>query len=214
MKHLISKAALAVAMVAGAGTAMAADDGHFFVNGELGSKSFSLSTAVKDVKDKEAIGGVRFGYMWNNGPFSFGPEIGYVILGSVNGIAVAQPVDGVSPRIVTPDYLVRLKTSGWTIGGNGKFQFGDHWFVSGRGGLFRANTRTRPADITTSQVVYSHKNAKTSYYAGVGAGYDFNEHFGLGVNFDYYRAKVNLGGGDKTSGFGIKTYGVTAEYRF
>jgi len=117
-------------------------------------------------------------------------------------------------RIVTPDYLVRLKTSGWTIGGNGKFQFGDHWFVSGRGGLFRANTRTRLADITTSQVVYSHKNAKTSYYAGVGAGYDFNEHFGLGVNFDYYRAKVNLGGGDKTSGFGIKTYGVTAEYRF
>jgi hypothetical protein len=45
-------------------------------------------------------------------------------------------------------------------------------------------------------------------YAGLGTGVDFNRHWSLGVNFDYYKINkhhVNIG---------TKLYSVTAEYRF
>ena len=45
-------------------------------------------------------------------------------------------------------------------------------------------------------------------YAGAGVGYDFNDHFGLGLSYDYFHANkdhVNLT---------TDTASLTAEYRF
>ncbi|MEV8521998.1 outer membrane beta-barrel protein [Dyella marensis] len=210
MTHWISKTALAVAMVT-SGAAMAADGGQFFVNGQIGSQKVSTSKALKGVKKNELIGTLRAGYMWNNGPLSYGAETGYVVLGSENGV-IAKESNGVSPRIVMPEQALRVKTNGWLFGGNAKLHIGDSWFVSGRGGLFRSNLRVRTGEVN-KPASSSHKSTKNGYYAGVGAGYDFNEHFGLGANFDYYRARVNLGSGVKTIGGGYEVYGVTAEYR-
>lgn len=215
MKHWISKTAFAAAMVVASGASFAADDGQFFVNGQVGSKNASLSKSVKGVKKSDTIGTLRLGYMWNNGPLSYGAETGYVVLGSENGIIPAA-ADGISPRIVgggkKDDEAVRIKVKGWIFGGNAKFHFDDHWFVSGRGGLFRSNVTVRTGGVSTG-LSTSTKSTKNGYYAGVGGGYDFNEHFGLGVNFDYYRARANLGDGTTTGG-GYKVYGLTGEYRF
>jgi len=204
MKHLISKAALAVAMVAGAGTAMASDDGQFFVNGEVGSKTHHLSRNAHGEKNGWG-GGLRFGYMWNLENAAFGLEAGYVNLGKVK---VSETVPVISPRPTigpSPTAKVSYKGSmkGFVLGGNFKYHFGDNWFASARGGLFRANTNDSISQDGVTQL--SIKETANKFYAGVGAGYDFNEHFGLASNFDYFRA----GSGDHA-----KLYGVSAEYRF
>ncbi|MBT2116127.1 outer membrane beta-barrel protein [Dyella sp. LX-66] len=203
MKQWIYKAALAVAMVGASGASMAADDGQFFVNGEVGSKTHHLSRNAHGEKNGWG-GGLRLGYLWNVENVSFGLEGGYVNLGKVKA---SETVPAIGPRAVGPAPTTKIgykgSMKGIVLGGNLKYHFGDNWFASARGGLFRATTNDSISQDGATLI--SIKETANKFYAGVGAGYDFNEHFGLAANFDYFRA----GSGDHA-----KLYGVSAEYRF
>ncbi|MGO4702278.1 outer membrane protein [Dyella sp. 2RAB6] len=221
MKHWISKAAVAAAMVAASGAALAADDGQFFVNGEVGSQTQQLSRnkVFRDGhNEKNSWGaGLRFGYAWNLDNIALGIETGYVNLGKLKADVVGT-ITEVGPKmgpvvVETLSGKARQTTKGVVLGGNIKYRVDDDWFFSGRGGLFRANSdyvaRMSSPSSGLGLRVASLQHTSNQYYAGVGVGYDFNQHFGMSFNYDYYRSKMR-----NDSSFGTDLYGVSAEYRF
>jgi opacity protein-like surface antigen len=75
--------------------------------------------------------------------------------------------------------------SGFGLGLKGKTTVADGkgFYAEGRIGMFRAKGEIDGFGSETS----------TSLYYGVGAGYDFNENFGLGLNYTRYNADFDDG---------------------
>jgi opacity protein-like surface antigen len=75
--------------------------------------------------------------------------------------------------------------SGFGLGLKGKTTVADGkgFYAEGRIGMFRAKGEIDGFGSETS----------TSLYYGVGAGYDFNENFGLGLNYTRYNADFDEG---------------------
>ena len=72
-----------------------------------------------------------------------------------------------------------VELSGFGLGLKGKTTVADGkgFYGEGRIGMFRAN-----AEVSG----FGDEESSTSLYYGVGAGYDFNENFGLGLNYTRY----------------------------
>jgi OOP family OmpA-OmpF porin/outer membrane immunogenic protein len=168
-------------------------NGGFFVNGNVGQSS--LSKGIYD--DNDTGYGLNAGYRWALNPnVALGLEGGYTDLGKFD---TKDSFNGLG--------LGRASVKGWTAGVNGHFNITPEWYLSGRAGLFRADTKgfALSGDGTTANYV---DDTSTKYYAGAGFGYDFTNNLSVGLNYDYYKTKTN--------GLNLdpNLVSVSAEYRF
>jgi hypothetical protein len=199
-------------------TSMSHADG-VFINAGLGENNFYpqpqpqyLYPSFKGHGYTEAM---RVGYRWNLGAFSYGLETGYANLGhSYFYTAHNTGFDKYSERIDGP-----------MLGANLKYALPFGFFVSGRGGFFRSTDHQvdhgeywiigRPLGPYYYNTVRENPSGMGSY-VGVGLGYDFNASFGVGLNYDRYRAHVVTN--DEETLFGVTprvdAYTLSAEYRF
>lgn len=170
-----------------------------FINGNIGRAS--LDRGAFD--DSDTGYGINAGYRWAVSPNALiGFEGGYTDLGKYS----ANLSDDVGPL-----GRATAELDGWTLGANGHFNVSPNWYISARGGWFRADmkSRLRSYDPAVSpDVNYSYSRTANGWYAGAGFGYDFSNNFSLGLNYDYYSA-------DK-SGVKMNPYilSVSSEYRF
>jgi long-subunit fatty acid transport protein len=88
---------------------------------------------------------------------------------------------------MSPSYRMvdKAEASGWTLGVNAHWNLSDTWYISGRTGLIKADIKGNFLDSGYSYRVNDHS---TKGYAGVGVGYDFSDKFGIGLNYDRYKA--------------------------
>ena len=173
-------ATLALAVAGSAVFSSAARADGFFIDGRAGRSSF-------DNGNDTALG-INGGYRWG----AFGLEGGYTDLGKSDpflggGSGANEGID--------------LK--GWTAGVNGHFNLTPNWYLSARGGLFHWK-----ADMDLAGSSHNASFSGNSWYGGVGAGYDFSERFGVGINYDIYRARKG------SMDFDAKTVSVNTEFRF
>ena len=197
---LMALAALAGLAAIPVASHAADDQDGFFVNGSIGRTE--LDKGIYDDTDTGYI--VNLGYRWAVAPnFALGAEAGYTDLGKWSGdlTLLSDPPDG------GPLRASALK--GWTVGANAHWNFTDHWYLSGRAGLFRANLQGEYLTVASGSVDRVRvDDTSNKWYAGAGVGYDFTRNFGVGISYDYYRADRN---GPK---FDPGLVSVTAEARF
>jgi opacity protein-like surface antigen len=68
----------------------------------------------------------------------------------------------------------------YTLGVGGHWNLDSNWFLTANAGALFYESRS-----WSSSGDRNH-SSHTSWKAGVGAGYDFNQHFSLGLNYDWY----------------------------
>jgi opacity protein-like surface antigen len=183
-----------VAMAAG----NTAEYGGFFISGKVGRSDLNLGSYYDNI---DTGYGVDVGYRWTLTPsMALGVEGGYTNLSSIGTHGLPAPP---------------VKVDGWSLGVNGRLNLSPNWYISGRGGFFRADlqfsyhieTSMSPPDAPSYQVV-NFDATSNRYYAGAGFGYDFSSNFSIGLNYDYYRA-------DKSAlKLRPNLISVSAEYRF
>ncbi|HEX5953259.1 MAG TPA: outer membrane beta-barrel protein [Rhodanobacteraceae bacterium] len=193
MQKKFTALALCVAGACLATGAQAKDLTGWFVNGGAGGAHYKASYAGLSGTESDTSYQINAG--WRSQ--FIGIEGGYVDLGGVSsslGFGDSASVSG----------------KGFTLGVDGHFNPADKWYISARAGLFKWIVDLR-ADITDTagtpmRIAYSANGVNG--YAGVGTGIDFNRHWSLGVNFDYYQIKKY--------GFDVdtKVYSANLEYRF
>jgi opacity protein-like surface antigen len=194
MKNTLFAIALATAgLTAIPLTSHAADTSGFFINGNIGESN--VSHGVYDGNDTGFAGNV--GYRWAVTPsVLIGIEGGYTDLGS---FSTKNSLNGLG----IPD----AKLQGWNLGVNGHFNVTENWYVSGRTGFFNADIKGDYIDSFSGAPVRVDDTAN-KWYAGAGFGYDFNNNFSVGLNYDYYKADKN------NLDLSADLVSVSAEYRF
>ncbi|MDC8011957.1 porin family protein [Tahibacter soli] len=183
-----TKMVLALALgLAGVTALPAAMADGLFISGNVGQ-----SDLKKGDYDKDTAFAINGGYRWG----AFGLEAGYNDFGSLED------------KYSTISGAVRDKIdlTGWNLGVNGKVNFAENWYVSGRAGVFRWDADT---DFGLAAGPRTRRDEKgTDWYAGVGVGYDVNQNFGVGLAFDRFKAD------GKVAEYTTNRTSVTAEYRF
>jgi len=192
MKNTLFAIALASASLATLPAVTHAADGAAgaFVNGNVGQSNLD-----KGLYNDDDIGyGVNVGYRWALSPtFALGLEGGYTDLGKFDAKNRYSSL-GVS----------RASVKGFTAGVNGHFNITPQWYLSGRAGLFRADTKGWTNEAVPNYV----DDNSTKWYAGAGFGYDFSNNFSVGLNYDYFKTDKNQLKLDPD------LVSVSAEYRF
>lgn len=171
----------------------AVGSGNWFLDGSAG-QAHMFKGPYNDHPTTYALTG---GYRWKVGQdMGLGVDIGYNDLGNfkLKNAFNSNDVDLTSRR---------QALRGWTAGVNGKINVWQGLYVSGRAGVYGWKGHGY-----SDQDINRHDLNKVDYYAGAGLGYDFNNHFGLGLSYDYYHANKD---GVKLS---TDTASLTAEYRF
>ncbi|MBE1159011.1 outer membrane protein [Dyella acidiphila] len=143
------------------------------------------------------IGGVKGGYRFAINPeTSVGVEAGYEYLGFID----AKGANDVSS--------LRGRLHGPTLGANLRWNFNPSWYAEVRAGAFYAQGQ----GLTNTYATGYDRFERVRPYAGVGVGYNINQNFSLGLNYNYYDGASK--GGDQ--GVQLQTNAVTvaAEYRF
>lgn len=208
MKKLVSFVVLSAALVSPLTTALAADQntGGFFVRGNAGQSDYRVSSQYFS-------GNTNFGwdlgagYRWATSSGNWGIDAGYVDLGQAKlnkNYTDYETGRGIGTR-------GKASTHGWTLGANYLYQFNDNWNFQARTGLAFTKSRatvTLVDNMGGSSDPFRASSNNTSWYAGLGLGYDFSRNFGVSLAYDYYRIGFN-GGGDSAS-----LLSVGAEYRF
>jgi len=210
-----------VAMLSIASTTSFADDGNFFVNGDVGQAHYRVASSSTydffygsyhdSVDKKDTAGALRFGYRWHS-VVDYGVEAGYVDLGQTK-------TKTYSPYGTDYDRKEDQKTRGWLVGGNLKYNIADKWYVSARGGWFRSRNEVEAqgsnAPLLPGFFHYSISSTGTGEYLGLGAGYNILPNLSVGLSYDNYHARTNSSSNiaiaDSTN---IALYSVSAEYRF
>jgi len=167
--------------------------GNWFIDGRIGQAH--VNTGPYD--DHPTAYAINGGYRWKVGQdLGLGVDVGYNDLGNykLKNAFNDNPVNLTGRRNAL---------RGWTAGVNGRINVWQGLYVSGRAGVY--GWKGHGYD---NQSINRHDLDKVDYYAGAGVGYDINQHFGVGLAYDYYHAKK--------SGIGLSsdTASVTAEYRF
>ena len=171
----------------------AADNGNggFFINGNVGQSNLNKGP----YNDDDTAYGANVGYRWALSPsLALGVEGGYTNLGSFDAKDSLSDLG-----------LRQAKVDGWNLGVNGHYNLSPNWYVSARGGFFRADVKGGFLDGTTPVSINDNSN---KYYAGAGFGYDFSNNFSVGLNYDYYKTDTKSLNLDPT------LVSVSAEYRF
>jgi hypothetical protein len=186
--------AIAVALAAASSSSFAEESGAFFINGNLGQSSYNSGTVTSNTTFGSSI---RGGYSWYSEMWDFGVEAGYVDLGTVRG---PVNIDGFT-------FNESSKAEGPLLGINLKYKFANQWFVSGRVGYLHTTV-----DTSLSGGFGSYDFHGNGAYGGVGVGYDFTKHFGLGLSYDNYRIKYRVIDVNYSGNVGLSS--LFAEYRF
>lgn len=184
----------------------------WYINGDLG---VSQANSNSHYNGSNYTGGLTGGYRWAVGPdLSIGPEIGYVYLGKFDagkGSKQAYYANG-------GDNNPQSNTRGATLGADMRFNLNPAWYIDVRGGAFDA--RSSALSDSDSAPVRRNFSNNIGYYAGVGAGWNINRNWGVGLDYTYYqvsRARHQEPNGqyDGTK-LSLDTNTVTAkvEYRF
>lgn len=181
---------LAVGLALAGLSAPALAQGSGFIRVEAGRSNVDIS--VDDMgngSDKDTAFGFRGGYWFN-------PNVA---------------VEGFYSRYYSASYndgfdTYNVKLHGVGIGLAAKKNFGGNhtgFFIGGRVGVARG-----VATVESNGSIEDADASSARPYFGVGAGYDFNEKFGLSVNFDHLKS-----GGDGVD-VTAKTLTLGAELRF
>ncbi|HEX7815474.1 porin family protein [Dyella sp.] len=155
-------------------------------NGGFGQNLDSFNF-TKGERGRRTGYGLTGGYRWKVGQdFGLGLEAGYVDLGNfrVKNVFNSQPVNQSS----TTNAL-----RGWLVGVNGRMNLVDGWYLSARGGYFHANNydhRYTADESAALGVTTGGRAGRGSWYAGLGTGWDINQHWGVGVSYDYFHANA------------------------
>lgn len=189
MKKHIQMIAVAGALAAASGSAVAADPGAFFINGNLGQSTYHDGGFDNNT---DTSGAIRAGYSWQSYKVDFGVEGGYVDLGRATG------------EIFGEKYSVKGK--GPLLGLNIKYKFENKMFVSARGGYFHSTLEEGVQGFGSDSF---HGNGA---YLGAGVGYDITPQFSLGLSYDDYHGRVRFDGYRFNESIGV--YSGFAEYRF
>ena len=195
MNKRIQLTAIAGVFALASTSLMAADQGAFFINGNLGQAHYHDS-GFSNGSNTDTASALRAGYDWNVDHWSFGAEGGYADLGKATGKIFA------GGNVAS----FNIKTTGWLLGGNAKYRFDNHMFVSARLGWFRSNFDVNVPGLGSQS--FSGNGA----YSGLGVGYDFSQHFSLGMNYDGYHGRATFYGTKVKESIGV--YSAFAEYRF
>lgn len=196
-----------------------ADNGQFFVNGNVGqtdyrqSSPYAIGDGTTPHNDKTDTGGaLRFGYVWHS-TIDYGVEVGYADLGQ----AQLKSYNFINDSTT-------IKSRGPLFGGNLKYNF-DSWYVSAHAGWYRSRIETGKSqtpgvcplghlcpDILIASTKQASTTTGTGEYLGLGAGYNFTPHFSLGLSYDNYHSRPAYS--HENNDFNTAMYSVTAEYRF
>ncbi|TPG11172.1 porin family protein [Rhodanobacter glycinis] len=167
--------------------------GNWFVDGRVGQAHVNKGP----YNDHPTTYAVTGGYRWKVGEdLGLGVDAGYNDLGNFKLKNAFNSND-----VNLKDQRNALR--GWTAGVNGKINVWQGLYVSGRAGVYGWKGHGY-----ANQDINRHNLDKVDYYAGAGVGYDINNHFGVGLAYDYYHAKKD---GISLS---TDTASLTAEYRF
>ena len=171
----------------------AVGSGNWFVNGSVGESHVNKGP----YNDHPTTYGINGGYRWKVGPdLGLGVEVGYNDLGNFK---LKNAFNSNDVNLTSRRQALR----GWTAGVNGHLDIWRGLYVSGRAGVYGWK-----GDGYSDQDINRHHLNRVDYYGGAGLGYDFNDHFGLGLSYDYYHASKSQ------THLSTDTASVTAEYRF
>ncbi|HEX7341889.1 MAG TPA: porin family protein [Rhodanobacteraceae bacterium] len=197
MKKILVAAALAaagmVAIPAFAQSVPTPDHSGWYVNGQVGSTHMNSHIYTGHDTGYQLTGG----YRWALGSSALlGVEGGYNDLGNIK----------VSNAFTGKDVFNRSQSAlhGWLLGANGHFNITPNWFVSARAGLYQ----WKGHGISNNSNPLRRSLDKTSWYSGVGFGYDFSNNMSVSLHYDYYHAEKDHI--DLSTNF----VSVGAEYRF
>ena len=145
--------------LAGLSNAAMAADGQGFIRGEIGRSDVDVSVdGFGSASDNDTAYSIRGGYFFN----------------------ANVAVEGFYSNLYSADIAdIDADLQGFGAGVVLKKNFGPNntgFFIGGRAGLARFEAEIGGED--------DHDN---TFYAGVGAGYDFSEAFGLSLNYDFNR---------------------------
>lgn len=167
--------------------------GNWFIDGSVG-QSHLFKGPYNDHPTTYALSG---GYRWKVGQdLGLGVDVGYNDLGNFK---VKNVFNDNNVNLTGQRNALR----GWTAGVNGRINVWQGLYVSGRAGVYGWK-----GEGYSNQSINRRHLDKVDYYGGAGLGYDINEHFGVGLAYDYYHAKKD--GISLTT----DTASLTAEYRF
>jgi len=182
-------------------------------NSNFGSGFGSGSGNLFQNKNGRRTGyGVLAGYRWKAGPdVGLGLEAGYSDLGNYRLSNLGN--SGSVNQIRRENAL-----HGWLVGANGRINLVPQWYISAHGGYFHANNNGGAYNDSLSQDLF-HGGDRGGYYAGIGTGWDINEHFGLGLKYDYYHVSAGkVHDVPSNSDFAVRRstgiVSLDAEYRF
>jgi OOP family OmpA-OmpF porin/outer membrane immunogenic protein len=155
------------------------------------------------------------GYRWKLGPnLALGLEAGYADLGNFK-LQNTFNGDKIDQTSTTQALRGRL------VGANGRINLATQWYLSARGGFFHANGSNHIYDKVDQNLgeFTTAKAGRNGWYAGVGTGWDIDQHWGVGLSYDYYHAnagRVRLGADQDIATLKRSTsmLSLTGEYRF
>jgi hypothetical protein len=211
-KVLLSVAAAAALSFVSLSASAATHDGAFIgVNG--GGSQFDISHSNFSDKNDTAYGAVA-GYRWVvDRPFAIGVEVGYVDLGKMTAVS---SIGG--PGYVD-NFTYKFKSKAVLVGANGKWDLPHGFTITARAGIahsrsnYTIDSHAEFMGATDDSRVYDVQSTDNAIYAGLGFGYDFNEHVGITATYDHYALKAEDVTGDKRT-VNVGVFGGSLEYRF
>lgn len=186
-----ARSALCVGGVLSFGLAHASGAG-FFVDAGVGA------TNPDGDSGSDTAYRVGLGYRWAVGEQAhLGLHAGYVDLGTVATGSVTT-IGGSGSFTRSIDVDGRLAT----VGADARFALAPQWHVDVRGGYLRGHLH---ANVPRVLIGGDDPNGWT---AGVGVGYDINDHWTADLGYDQYRLNVS------DNHFDVGVAGAGLEYRF
>ncbi|UPG89867.1 autotransporter outer membrane beta-barrel domain-containing protein [Luteibacter aegosomaticola] len=213
-KVLLSVAAAAALSFASFAANAATHDGAF-VSVTAGGSHYDVSGSSAYDKNDSSVGGL-VGYRWVvDRPFSIGVEAGYVNLGKMtySDTATYGSSDQYSDTI-----KAKFKGKAVLVGASGKWDLPNGFTITAHAGVAHSQIDLSAREyvdgpgVSRTYKLYDGTSHDNAIYAGLGFGYDFNEHFGISVVYDHYALKAEDLTGKHTVNVGV--FGGNVEYRF
>jgi hypothetical protein len=212
MKNVLLLAAAGLVALSISFTACADSQGAFMLA--------NVGRTHTDANNSTAYG-ISGGYRWViYGPFSFGGEGGYVNLSRAyfQDDRTISSIDPTGLHTLTSHTRGKSKNEALLLGVNGKWELPGRYFITAHAGLARYRNKVRLHatgildGVSTEGFSDRYRYYDTSYYAGVGFGYEFSPQVSLSFTYDHYEPRYEAYGIRES--IKLDTYGASVEFRF